>query len=90
MGEVFPKEIIGRIISAFVMLKFFTVFIVQSGMGYILALWPHSTDGYAPPIALKVAFIAPYVLQIMSFAWFSRGWGVSLRNLRTTDAVGMQ
>jgi predicted MFS family arabinose efflux permease len=86
MGEVFPKEIIGRIISAFVMLNFFTVFFVQSGMGYIIALWPHSTDGFMPPIAFRVAFVMPYALQIISLAWFLKDWAsrriVSARSIR--------
>lgn len=70
MSELFPREIIGRISSAFVMLNFATVFLVQSGMGYILALWPHTAAGYAPRVAFEAAFAAPCALQIMAFAWF--------------------
>jgi predicted MFS family arabinose efflux permease len=70
MSELFAKEIIGRISSALVMLNFGIAFFVQSGMGYILALWPHPSVGPTPRIAFEIAFAAPFALQVVAFAWF--------------------
>jgi predicted MFS family arabinose efflux permease len=70
MGELFTKDIIGRISSAFAMLNFAAAFIVQAGMGYIIALWPTTTDGHSPSLAYEVAFAAPFVLQVAAFGHF--------------------
>lgn len=70
MSELFAKNIMGRISSAFVMLNFATAFMVQSGMGYILALWPSTASGHAPLVAYEAAFAAPCALQIAAFSWF--------------------
>jgi predicted anti-sigma-YlaC factor YlaD len=70
MGELFAKDIVGRISSAFAMLNFTAAFVVQAGMGYIIALWPSATDGHAPSLAYEVAFAAPFVLQAAAFGHF--------------------
>lgn len=70
MGERFPAEVMGQISSAYVMLNFLTVFLVQAGMGYILALWPHAPGAPASRIGFDAALAAPCVLQLLAFAWF--------------------
>jgi predicted MFS family arabinose efflux permease len=72
MSERFAKDIMGRISSAFVMLNFATAFAVQSGMGYIVALWPGASSGHTPAAAYEIAFAVPCVLQIGAFTWFLR------------------
>jgi MFS family permease len=70
MGELFAQEIIGRISSAFTMLNFATAFVVQAGMGYIIVLWPSTTDGHVPSFAYEAAFAVPCALQVAAFCWF--------------------
>ena len=77
MSERFAKEVMGRISSAFVMLNFATAFAAQSGMGYLLALWPGASNGHAPAAAYEVAFAGPCALQIAAFSWFV--WSQSRR-----------
>jgi predicted MFS family arabinose efflux permease len=72
MGELFAKNIIGRISAAFVMLNFATAFVVQAGMGYVIALWPSTTNGHAPSSAYELAFAAPCALQVAALGYFLR------------------
>jgi MFS family permease len=85
MSELFPKEIIGRVSSAFVMLNMASAWLVQSGMGFILARWPQSADGRHPAAAFETALAAPFVLQSLAFAWFL--WSTALQR-RATQAAG--
>jgi len=82
MSELFAKNVMGRISSAFVMLNFATAFVVQSGMGYILALWPATAGGHSPSVAYEAAFAAPYLLQIAAFCWFL--WATSRQRASAT------
>ena len=70
ISELFPKEMIGRAGSALIMLHMSGAFVVQSGMGYILALWPRASAGLRPGIAYEAALAAPCALQGLAFAWF--------------------
>lgn len=70
MSERFAGGVMGRVSSAFVMMNFATVFAVQSGMGYLLALWPQAVGGREPPVAFETAFGVPCVLQVIAFGWF--------------------
>jgi predicted MFS family arabinose efflux permease len=70
MSELFPREIMGRVGSGLVMATFSCVFVVQSGMGYILALWPLSAAGHRPIIAYEVALAVPLAMQAAAFVWF--------------------
>ena len=88
MSERFAKQVMGRISSAFVMLNFGTAFAVQSGMGYVLALWPGASGGHAPAAAYELAFAAPCVLQVAAFAWFLRS--KSLRSRAGSNAAAVQ
>lgn len=88
MSELFTKEIIGRISSALVMMNFGITFFVQSGMGFILSLWPHPSVGPTPRIAFEIAFAAPCALQVMAFAWFL--WRGASRRKATAQALWLR
>jgi len=88
MSELFTKEIIGRISSALVMMNFGITFFVQSGMGFILSLWPHPSVGPPPRIAFEIAFAAPCALQVMAFAWFL--WRGASRRKATAQALWLR
>lgn len=92
MGERFPGAVMGQISSAYVMMNFLTVFVVQAGMGYLLALWPRTPGAPAPRAAFDAAFAAPCVLQLLAFAWFlwcsaSRRRAIKLAALKAVPSL---
>ena len=69
LGEIFPKDIAGRANGALNMLHIGAAFLVQTGIGFVVALWPqngghYSADAYIAALALNL------VPQAASLAWF--------------------
>ena len=56
LNGVYPLHYAARSISTIAILTFALVFVIQSGIGFILDLWGASADGSYPVIAYDVAF----------------------------------
>ena len=56
LNRVFPVHYAARSISTIAILTFALVFVIQSGIGFILDVWGARPDGSYPEIAYYVAF----------------------------------
>jgi MFS family permease len=70
LAEYFPKEMSGRANAALNLLHVSVAFLLQTGMGFVIALWPQA-DGAYPAEAHQTAMIALLALEVLAFAWFS-------------------
>ena len=70
LAEILPKDMAGRANGALNMLHIGAAFLIQAGMGFVVALWPvqdgahYSADAYIAALALNL------VPQGISLAWF--------------------
>jgi MFS family permease len=69
LGERYPKEMSGRANAALNLLHVGGAFVLQSAIGFIIALWP-PTDGAYPAEAHRAAMASMLVLQLVALAWF--------------------
>ncbi len=70
LGEYFPKQVSGRANAALNLLHVGGAFVLQSGLGFIIALWPQ-TQGTYPAEAHQAAVGTMLVLQFAALAWFA-------------------
>jgi MFS family permease len=69
LAELFPKTASGRANGALNLLHIGSAFVVQTGFGIIVQLWPGHAGQY-PAIAYQTAFSLVIGLQIVGFVWF--------------------
>jgi predicted MFS family arabinose efflux permease len=69
LARQFPPALMGRVTSVAGLLMFFTIFLVQMAMGWIVNLWPHADRVY-PPGAHLSAWGVMLVLQVMAAVWY--------------------
>ena len=73
VGMLFPSEIAGRALTAFNLVIFLGVFVIQWGIGLaidgLMALW------WPQALAYRVAFAAFLMCCVVSFVYFKRGAG---------------
>ena len=69
LTHAFPLQLSGRVTTSANMLMFFSAFLLQYGMGEIIALWARDAAGAYPAEAYSVAFAVALVLQVVTFAW---------------------
>lgn len=70
LGQQFPVAISARVSTSLNLGIFLGAFLVQWGMGAIIALWP-SSDGLSYPAqAYRAALAAATLLQALSLAWY--------------------
>jgi predicted MFS family arabinose efflux permease len=86
LAEYFPKEVAGRANGALNVFHLGWAFIVQYGIGLILAQWPRRS-GHYPVIAYQVAFALNVVAQIAALLWFALP---TAKTLRSTLRGGFQ
>jgi predicted MFS family arabinose efflux permease len=70
LDTTFDASVIGRANSALNVLHLTSAWVVQAGMGIIIAHWPIDGAGHYPLVAYRTAFALPLVLQISGFVWF--------------------
>jgi MFS family permease len=70
MSEFFPNEKIGRANALLAVGFMGGGFVIQSGIGYVLALWHAEAGGHYPVQSYEIALTPPLVLQSLSFGWF--------------------
>jgi hypothetical protein len=70
LAESFPKELAGRANSALNVLHIGGAFLVQSGIGFVVELWPADGGGHYPADAYATAFGLNVVPQVAALAWF--------------------
>jgi predicted MFS family arabinose efflux permease len=70
LADTFPKEVAGRANAALNAFHLGWAFIVQYGIGLILAQWPRE-EGHYPLVAYQVAFALNAVMQIVALLWFA-------------------
>lgn len=82
LAEYVPKEMAGRANGALNLFHLGWAFIVQYGIGLILAQWPRA-DGHYPVSAYQAAFTVNVVTQVAALLWFvlptARTLGSALR-----------
>ncbi len=69
MGQGFPPELAGRVATAINFSMLVLVFILQTGIGAILDLWPRTADGGWDPAGYAVALSVTLLLQAGAAAW---------------------
>lgn len=69
MGQGFPPELAGRVATAINFSMLVLVFILQTGIGAILDLWPRTADGGWNPAGYAVALSVTLLLQAGAAAW---------------------
>jgi hypothetical protein len=70
LTEYFPKEMSGRANAALNLLHVGIAFLLQTGMGVIIAQWPQS-DGSYPAEAHQTAMAALLGLEVGALGWFA-------------------
>jgi predicted MFS family arabinose efflux permease len=70
LDTMFPSERVGRANSALNVLHLTTAWLVQAGMGIVIAHWRADATGHYPLVAYRVAFVVPLVLQLVGLVWF--------------------
>ncbi len=70
LGEYFPKQVSGRANAALNLLHVGGAFVLQSGLGFIIALWPQ-TQGTYPAEAHQAAVGTMLLLQFAALAWIA-------------------
>jgi MFS family permease len=69
MGQGFPPELQGRVATAINFSMLVLVFVLQTGIGAILDLWPRTATGGWDPAGYAVALSATFLLQALAAAW---------------------
>jgi MFS family permease len=69
LTEYFPKEMSGRANAALNLLHVGIAFLLQLGVGVIIAQWPQS-DGAYPPEAHRAAMAGLLALELSALVWF--------------------
>lgn len=69
MTQAFPLHLSGRVTTSCNMLMFFVAFLLQYGMGEIIAQWPRAANGAYPYQAYSAAFAVALALQVVTFVW---------------------
>jgi MFS family permease len=77
IADYFPKEIAARANGALNVFHFSWAFVMQYGIGLIVAAWA-SEQGHYPMTAYQTAFTAGLVFQTAALMWFAAPW---FRNL---------
>lgn len=70
IGEVFPPDYAGRANAALNVLHLGTAFLMQAGIGAMVALWMPQGDGHPPPAAYVSALTVIIALQTAAVVWF--------------------
>jgi len=65
----FPPALLGRVTATTNLLMFFTIFLVQISMGWIVDLWPHAYSVY-PPQAHLSAWGVILAVQVIAALWY--------------------
>jgi predicted MFS family arabinose efflux permease len=73
IGEMFPTELTGRANAALNVLHLGAAFVIQAGIGIVVAQWPVLADGHRPALAYTTAFMALVAVQAAALAWFADG-----------------
>lgn len=69
VGQGFPPELQGRVATAINFSMLVLVFILQTGIGAILDLWPRTANGGWDPAGYSVALSVTFLLQALAAAW---------------------
>lgn len=69
IGQGFPAELQGRVVTAINFSMLSLVFVLQTGIGAILDLWPRNPAGGWDPAGYAVAFFVTFLLQVLAALW---------------------
>ena len=70
LGQEFPPELAGRVVTGLNVFTFGSAFLGQWGMGVIINQWPTSASGGYAVEGYQAAFIVMAVLQVLTLIWF--------------------
>jgi MFS family permease len=70
LGQEFPPELAGRVVTGLNVFTFGGAFLGQWGMGEIINLWPTPAAGGYAAEGYQAAFAVMAVLQVLSLVWF--------------------
>jgi predicted MFS family arabinose efflux permease len=70
LDGMFDPAVVGRANSALNVLHLGSAWVIQAGMGLIVARWPPGQSGHYPIVAYRSAFALPLVMQISGLIWF--------------------
>lgn len=73
VADYFPVEIAARANGALNLLHFGCAFVVQCGVGLVVAYWI-PLEGHYPVAAYQIAFAICIALQAAAFGWFALPW----------------
>jgi MFS family permease len=69
LTHMFPLHLSGRVTTSANMLMFASAFVLQYGMGEIIAQWERGPNGAYPAIAYSTAFSVALFLQVTTYVW---------------------
>lgn len=70
LSQAFPAHLAGRVNTGLNLLVFVLAFVNQWAIGWVIDLWPQSTDGGFATEGYQAAFAAAIVLQALALAWY--------------------
>ena len=70
LGQEFPPELAGRVVTGLNVFTFGSAFLGQWGIGVIINQWPTSASGGYAVEGYQAAFIVMAVLQVLTLIWF--------------------
>jgi predicted MFS family arabinose efflux permease len=73
LDTMFVTTMVGRANSALNVLHLGAAWVIQAGMGVVIAQWPADPAGHYPFAAYQVGFALPVVVQIVGLFWFLGG-----------------
>jgi hypothetical protein len=82
IADYFPVELAARANGALNLLHFGWAFVVQCGIGMILAQWSPQA-GHYPVEAYQSAFAASVAFQAIALIWFAAPWLRGLSGLQS-------
>ncbi len=69
LSHMFPLHLSGRVTTGMNMLMFSMAFLLQYGMGEIIAQWTRDASGAYPVQAYSTAFGVALALQVVTYVW---------------------
>ncbi|MEI6001991.1 MFS transporter [Paraburkholderia bengalensis] len=78
LPEYYPVNLIGRVNTAYTLVIFIGVFVVQVAVGNVLGYWPEM-QGHHPAVAHQIVWASLTILQIFAALWYFAPAGSSVK-----------
>ena len=71
-ATLFESSVLGRVNGVINLFHIGGAFIMQSGIGLLVAQWHPVAPGHYPAEAYTVALLALFAIQLLALAWYLR------------------